>query len=294
MKLLDLAKQAWRRVMRRRRLQKPSAPKIQPPPVSIPPKQYRPKILNPPPPPQPRTVPTAEESRDIKSVQEVYDEIELIGRDASYNRAGAVSQLMDKMRHVKSSNVWGYYFEIEGSPHTGLLYVTFLKESSPGGARPNAPGSTYVYYDVPTKKYQQFARASESSAGKAVWDYLRVRETVWQHQHRYRFLQNEGEYVPRKVTKTGFRSRAQTNPLAKKIPNHVWSSLSRLEKSPVDSIRDYATRMRRHLSSTAGHRRSTLAPRTFLDKSKQSETLLNGGSPNRGRPNRGRPNRGEA
>jgi hypothetical protein len=314
MKLFDLARKAVRRVLERRSLRKPITATIEPPVVEPPvlpdgrrvpleppvlpsgqragagpqPPPFAPPPTREPPQGQPvdrRHAPqtpriTPREQRDIQQVQEVYDEITLIGRDASYDDAGAVDRLMDRMRQVSSSNVWGYYFETEGSPNTGLLYVTFLAEATSGGNRPQSPGSTYVYFDVPTTKYHEFARASDASAGKAVWDYLRVRGTVWQHQHRYKFLQNQGEYVPRKATQTGFRSRHQVNAFASKIPNETWSALSRLEKSQNPAVSDYGRQMRRDLLSKAGHRRSTLAPRSFLP---------NRAGPNRGRPNTGRP-----
>lgn len=298
MKLFDLAKKAVRRVLERRSLRKPITATIEPPivePPVLPPGQravpgpqpppfVRPNDRQPPGGQSPQAPPapsiTPKEQRDIRQVQEVYDEITLIGRDASYDDAGAVDRLMDKMRQVSSSNVWGYYFEIEGSPSTGLLYVTFLAEATSGGDRPQSPGSTYVYFDVPTKKYHEFDRASDASAGKAVWDYLRVRGTVWQHQHRYKFLQNQGEYIPRKATRSGFRTRHQINAFASKIPNETWSALSRLEKSQNPTVADYGRKMRRDLLSKAGHKRSTLAPRSFLP---------NRGDPNRGRPNNGRP-----
>lgn len=299
MKLFDLAKKAVRRVLERRSLRKPITATIEPPVVEPPvlPGNQRwvpqPPPFSPPPardPPQAQTVDrkhapatpdiTSKEQKDIRQVQEVYDEITLIGRDASYDDAGAVDRLMDKMRKVSSSNVWGYYFEIEGNPQIGLLYVTFLAEAPAGGERPQSPGSTYVYFDVPTKKYHEFARASDASAGKAVWDYLRVRGTVWQHQHRYKFLQNQGEYIPRKATRTGFRTRHQVDTFAAKIPNETWSALSRLEKSRNPAVAEYGQKMRRDLLSKAGHRRSTLAPRSFLP---------NRAGPNRGRPNTGRP-----
>jgi len=294
MRLFDLAKQAVRRLLGRKSLQRPRSAPLRPPippgPIAAPPiiprtsgnqtagqRQQQAAQFSP------------AEQRDIKAVQEVYDDIELLGRDRSYDDPNAVDRLMDKMRQVSSSNVWGYYFELEGSQHSGLLYVTFLAESTPGGKRPQSPGSTYVYFDVPTKKYHEFARASDSSAGKAVWDYLRVRGTVWQHQHRYRFIQNQGEYIPRKATKTGFRTRHQQNPFASRIPNETWSALSRLEKSKNPAVADYGRKMRRDLLQKSGHRRSTLEPRTFLKKSTQPQTLLNQGKPNRGGPNRGRP-----
>jgi hypothetical protein len=316
MGLFDLAKKAVRRVLERRSLRRiPTAsivppvvepPVVEPPVVASPwnrpavhpqqspvgPATQSPTGTAPQSPQQSQPVRTQvspAEQRDIKQVQEAYNEIELLGRDRSYDDPEAVNRLMEKMRQVSSSNVWGYYFELEGSQHAGLLYVTFLADAPPGGKRPQSPGSTYVYFDVPTKKYHEFARASDSSAGKAVWDYLRVRGTVWQHQHRYKFVQNQGEYVPRKVTSTGFRTRHQSNPFASRIPNETWSALSRLEKSKNPAVADYGRKMRRDLLQKAGHRRSTLAPRTFLKKSIEPQTLLNQGKPNRGGPNRGRP-----
>lgn len=308
MGIFDLAKRAVRRLLQGRR----SLPRHPMPPPAPPVAPPLPPRLPPPPPPAGQSPPagsppaaptdgqppppTRAELRDIQAVDEVYDDIQLLGRDRSYVEAGAVDQLMTKMRRVKSSNVWGYYFEIEGNPHTGLLYVTFLADSPPGGGdRPQAPGSTYVYFDVPTKKYREFARASDSSAGRAVWDYLRVRGTVWQHQHRYRFLQNQGEYVPRKATRKGFQSRTHHNPLADKIPNATWSALQRLEKSPNPQVREYGRRKRRELMQLAGHRRSTLAPRLFMASASGgsgSAGQPNRGGPNRGSPNRGGPNRG--
>lgn len=288
MSLFDLAKQAIRRLLGRKSLQRPRPAPIRPPVPPIPPGP----IAAPPIIPRPPANQTASqqqqqasqtspaEQRDIKNVQEVYDDIELLGRDRSYDDPQAVDRLMEKMRQVSSSNVWGYYFELEASAHSGLLYVTFLAEAPPGDERPKSPGSTYVYFDVPTKKYHEFSKASDSSAGKAVWDYLRVRGTTWSHQHRYRFIQNQGEYVPRKATKAGFKTRHQQNSFASRIPNETWSALSRLEKSKNPAVAEYGQKMRRDLLQKAGHRRSTLAPRAFLPDR---------GSPNRGKPNRGRP-----
>jgi hypothetical protein len=326
-KLFDLAKRAARRLLGRRTLKGPVKPSIVPPPfirpgqnpVIVPPTSSSPGpppvSLNPlkprrePPKPEPvrpeqvrpepapKAQPTQAEVRDIKTVQEVYDNIKLLGRDASYDDDDAVNRVMDKMRIVKSSNVWGYYFELDDVKHSptisstsygkrlasyggsakGLLYVTFLSQSGTQKVN-NAPGATYVYFDVPVQKFNEFTHSAEASAGKAVWDYLRVRGSVWQHQHRYRFLQNEGEYIPRKATKQGFKTRTAQNPLASKIPNEVWSAFSRLERSSNADVRDYGAKLKRELLSKAGHRRSTLPARSFISR----------GAPNRGRPNDGR------
>lgn len=122
--------------------------------------------------------------------------------------------LITREHRVESSNVYSFVFEREGV-RTGILYVTFLAWS-PGVDRRAGPGSTYAYYDVPLAKYNQFARAAASSAGKAVWDYLRVRGSIWEHQHTYRIVggtlvQGGGQYVPRKATQGGYRKRAVTN-----------------------------------------------------------------------------------
>ncbi len=224
--------------------------------------------------PQTQLGPTPQESRDIEEVQQVYSEIQLLGRDRGLS--DEMQAVMDGMRRVASSNVYGYFFELERGS-SGLLYVTFLGVN-PNHSRSSSPGATYVYFDVPTAKFNEFQQASEASAGKAVWDYLRVRGTVWQHQHRYRLVQSSGNYIPRKATKLGFKTRQVAPTGQPKIPNSTWSAISRLERSPSSDIRVYAGKIKQALLGERGFRRSTLAPRSFL--------------PNRGTPNRGRPNRG--
>jgi hypothetical protein len=138
-------------------------------------------------------------------VSDELDEIQLLGRDAGYDAADFAA-VMEGMRLTPgSSNVYGYYFEREAR-RTGILYVTFL-ENMPGGKR-SGPGPTYAYYDVSVIKALEFQKASEQSAGNAVWDYLRIRGTVSGHQHNYRLVHVSGDYVPRKATPIGFRNRA--------------------------------------------------------------------------------------
>lgn len=83
----------------------------------------------------------------------------------------------------------------------------------------NDPGPLYAYYDVPNKIYKQLIAAQ--SAGKAVWDLLRVRGTIYGHQYRYALVAGvevPGEngqpafYVPRKATHRGYRSRSVAVP----------------------------------------------------------------------------------
>jgi hypothetical protein len=136
-------------------------------------------------------------------LEEPYDNIQLLGRDRSYD--DSLQRVMDRMRIVQSSNVYGYYYEIETTPERGgILYVTFLGGE---GEDRSGPGATYAYYDVPLEKYRRFQNASAVSAGNAVWDYLRIRGTIWNHQHRYRLIQVSGDYIPRKATRLGFKTR---------------------------------------------------------------------------------------
>ena len=131
-------------------------------------------------------------------------DFQLLGRDASYDPADW-QVVMDSLRLTPgSSNVYGYYFEFE-SRTRGILYVTFLNQNRDGTR--SGPGATYGYYDVPGQKYHEFRRAAASSAGGAVWDYLRIRGTEWGHQHNYRLIQVSGDYVPRKATQRGYRTR---------------------------------------------------------------------------------------
>jgi hypothetical protein len=146
-----------------------------------------------------------ERQRRQADAEEEFDDIQLLGRDASYHE-NDWRVVMDRMRMTPgSSNVYGYYFERE-SRTTGILYVTFLATGGRGS------GPTYAYYTVPVRKFQDFQRATASSAGGAVWDYLRIRGTTWGHQHTYRLVSVSGDYVPRKATRRGFAARAITDP----------------------------------------------------------------------------------
>jgi hypothetical protein len=92
---------------------------------------------------------------------------------------------------------------------TGTLIVTFKYwDPSTGSVRPDAPGATYAYSNVTESKYNSFR--TSSSAGDAVWDYLRVRGTISGHQHNYRLISASGEYIPRKATANGFKKRTLT------------------------------------------------------------------------------------
>lgn len=138
------------------------------------------------------------------------------------------------VRTPHSTNVYGFYFEPDASKKRGILYVTYQagdRSQSGGGSakgrRANKPGAKYAYYDVPVGLYIQLLRVAnaggheggESSPGTFVWTHLRERGSMWGHKFKYRLIQGEigpshggqGEYVPRKATKLGFRTRAITS-----------------------------------------------------------------------------------
>ena len=66
---------------------------------------------------------------------------------------------------VKSSNVWGYKFNVkEQGDNTGDLIVQF--KGNNGG-----PGDVYIYYDVPVRVYRRWQSAP--SVGHYFWVYIR-------------------------------------------------------------------------------------------------------------------------
>jgi hypothetical protein len=140
-----------------------------------------------------------------------------------YDEEGTRELVAREILTPGSSNVYSFVFEAE-TEQMGILYVTF-KAWHPGqrGARPNSPGPTYAYYDVPTRRYRLFESSVDPSgkgAGVAVWDYLRVRGSQYDHRFPYRLVagsiipaggklvKNSGVYVPRKATRGGFKKRA--------------------------------------------------------------------------------------
>lgn len=145
----------------------------------------------------------------------------------------------------------------------GILYVTYLDwipAAYGGSGERSGSGPTYAYYDVPLAKYRAFEATAASSAGGAVWDYLRVRHSAVDHQHTYALISVSGEYVPRRTTVKGFRERQ------------------------VPAI---GTGMRGGLP---GRKTLPAEDRAF---SRQTAQRNYAASPNRGAPNRGRPNRGK-
>ena len=73
-------------------------------------------------------------------------------------------EITDHMVRCKSSNVWGYAYDVKPDESIGTLYVQF--KSATGGA-----GDVYRYYEVPLRIYKKFISAP--SKGHSVWKYLR-------------------------------------------------------------------------------------------------------------------------
>lgn len=174
---------------------RPSPPRPTPPPLSTL-RARREEII------------TAEFAEDPVLAEIVGDGVPVDPQAASRKRQEAAT-----VHIVSSSNVHSFYYVRE--KRTGTLYVTFLNWT-PGTKTRSGPGPTYAYYDVPVQKYLRFKAAARTSAGKAVWDYLRVRGKGNQarHQHQYGLtrvaalgVRDLEAYVPRKITRTGFRTR---------------------------------------------------------------------------------------
>lgn len=174
------------------------------------------QAISPPVPPTKR-FPTASESDRTEAMQEANQ-----------------PEFSSLYRTPQSSNVWSFQYRYS----TSTLYVRFKAPSlnadavrtAPGAGglishqgtlgktvtgKTNDPGPLYSYFDVPVRVFNRLVRAH--SAGKAVWDNLRIRGTVWGHQFRYALAEGAnvpgeggraGLYVPRRATKKGFRSRA--------------------------------------------------------------------------------------
>lgn len=212
--------------------------------------------------------PPVQTPQNRKRKEDDEQDIELLGRDASYNDRDFQRVIENEVRVVKSSNVYSYYFEQETAT-SGILFVTFLFwEPGVKADEREGPGLTYAYYDFQNAKYQAFNMAASDSAGKAVWDFCRERGTVHGHQHRYRLIQSSGDYVPRKATAKGFAERTL-----------VSSGLSPRSRQETFRRSESGNQTARQF-----FKRSTLAP---------TAGFIRRAEPNRGGPNRGEPNRGK-
>ena len=82
------------------------------------------------------------------------------------NRRRQSRDITNHMIRCRSSNVWGYAFDIQDGEDTGTLYMQF--KNATGGA-----GDIYRYYEVPWKIYQKLVVAP--SVGHSFWKNIRNR-----------------------------------------------------------------------------------------------------------------------
>lgn len=123
--------------------------------------------------------------------------VEVSGDEALYERMF--------MAHI-SSNVWAYWLKRpEPDQRNGTLIVQYRGKNDLGEPA-NVAGPMYGYRDVSLKLFKQMVDAA--SKGTFVWDHLRVRGTVFDHQKDYFFINTPGSYVPRKATSKGFNPRS--------------------------------------------------------------------------------------
>lgn len=198
-----------------------------------------------------------------KEREREYDEVEVLGRSFDYDEDEFQLAMANSVK-VESSNVYSYFWQPE-SKYSGILYVTFLAPSASKNSPRTGAGPTYAYYGVTTQKYRRFRTQALESPGSAVWDHLRVRGTIFGHQVQYRLVAVTGEYVPRKATRKGFRTR-YLKPLGN--PSQV---NARLPANATNRERELYRR---------GFRRSTLPAQDY-------------GQTDRGTPDRGAPDRGQ-
>lgn len=215
------------------------------------------------------------ESSFDAQTQEGFDAVEMLGRDASYDEDQWRRVQESQIRVVSSSNVYSYAWEWEGGvSERGILYVTFLYwEPGMKQQERQGPGPTYAYYDFPRQRFEEFNAASEESAGKAVWDFCRIRGSRHAHQHRYRLVSVSGKYVPRKVTQRGFKRRTLVRAGMQPSKRRMLSQVALL------------TAGKRTMNELDNHQ----LPLSFTRSQLADENF---GGVDRGEPNRGRPNRG--
>lgn len=169
--------------------------------------------------------------------------ITLLGRGSAMYDTEAMQAIQEReIKTPQSSNVYSFVFEEETDPsgkfyqRSGILYVTFRPWYPGMKERPNGPGPMYAYYDVPLRRYKAFkANAQYGSAGEAVWEYLRVRGSKWDHRFPYRLVGGVkvpagGVYVPRRATQLGLRKRSLVAPgvgrrgfVRSQLPERPWA-----------------------------------------------------------------------
>jgi len=165
-----------------------------------------------------------------------------------------------------SSNVYSFQFDFA----TGTMFVRFkapvidatkvTNVTGRGGiggmkggrgtltGRNNDPGPLYAYLDVSPRVFKRLVAAIGTSAGKGVWDNLRIRGTVYGHQFRYILIQGalvpgeHGEmatYVPRRATPRGYRARSVPDITRGRWVESTLQEELRARPGPIDRGRDF-------------------------------------------------------
>ena len=83
--------------------------------------------------------------------------------DTSRREKTTTQDFVEKLRRVKSSNVWSYAFQPKDDK-VGDMLMQFKKKE--GG-----PGDIYIYYNVPSRIWQRFVAAP--SKGAFFWRFVR-------------------------------------------------------------------------------------------------------------------------
>lgn len=108
----------------------------------------------------------------------IFDSYISAAKHSSRNKRKKTSrQVTDHMLRCRSSNIWGYAYDIQDGEDTGTLYVQFKNDS--GGA-----GDIYRYYEVPFKIYRKLV--ASPSKGHAHWKYIR---------HKYQYSKLTGDKI---------------------------------------------------------------------------------------------------
>ena len=96
----------------------------------------------------------------------IIHEYDILAARSSRNKRKDTSrrQIADRIVRCKSSNVWGYVFDVDEYDGIGTLYIQF--KNLRGG-----PGDIYRYYEVPARVYRRFI--SGPSRGHSFWKLIR-------------------------------------------------------------------------------------------------------------------------
>ena len=113
----------------------------------------------------------------------------------------------------ESTNVYSYRYD-HLNKNLYVTYRVYRKIERGSDQRPNEPGVTYQYFNVPVAVWHQFRNKARSDrrGGEEVWDHLRQRGTIFGTQYHYSLVEPQESggrtYVPRRATRKGLKRRA--------------------------------------------------------------------------------------